>query len=158
MDATTMPTKAEGTTTKHLPQVLPTLMPCEIVPCETTTTEQLWKPQTSESTETDGSKKVTAYFRGRRLVGKEIEVPSGYTGFISIPPQVENSRQATDLDDDLDNEDAEDTKATTLPRVETRYTFDKLRILGHEEMPTSDSPHLKAMQEWARISGAVHNA
>lgn len=139
-----------GAIASDLLQVLPTLMPCEIVPCETTVSQQLWNPQVSDTVEADGSRKVTAYFRGRRLVGKEVEVPEGYSGF--IPVTVKSSLPSNYLD----SEEADDNKVVPLPGVEPKYKFTNIRILGHEELPTSDSPHIKAIQEWAKIAAVVH--
>ncbi|KAF8545393.1 hypothetical protein BDD12DRAFT_811615, partial [Trichophaea hybrida] len=53
------------------------LLPCRInYTGPTNATKNHWSPSPSSS---------TAYFRGRRLVGKDVELPKGYTGTPSLP-------------------------------------------------------------------------
>ena len=135
-------------------------MPCKIIPAETTVTKQLWNPAVGEETLQDGSRQVTAYFRGRRLVGKEVDLPKGFIGLIPDPKTYnENPQQPPKLlasKEDSEDED-EQEPSLPLPQLEPKYRFTKMRVLGHEESPSGDLAQMKALQEWSKMAAAIHD-
>ena len=143
-----------------MPRVVPNLMPCKIVPAETTVTKQLWNPVIDEEMQQDGSRQATAYFRGRRLVGKEIDLPKGSIGLIPDPKTYEeslqqNKKRPTSKEDSEDED--EENASVPLPRMEPKYHFTKMRVFGHEESPASDIAQMKALQEWSKMAAAIHD-
>lgn len=133
-------------------QVVPNLLPCTIkhngpVPIK----KRYWKPEAAE----DGRR--TAYLRGRKLRGREIQVPTGYQGMVlqkteelldtklDIPHVPENEG-----DEDIDGEQPVEVKL-----MQPEGTFDRMIIWGHEAIPEANQQHIKGMEEWIGLAEAV---
>ncbi|KAF4555461.1 Ribonuclease H2 non-catalytic subunit-like protein [Elsinoe fawcettii] len=138
---------------KSQSKVQPNLLPCKIsFNGPVNASSRYWVPQDGEST---GLK--TAYFRGRKLQGKDVALPEGYTGavlqktdrtIVEAPPQ-------QDHDDDV-SDDEEPPKQ--LKVIEQVGTFDSITVWEHEAVPESGrDPYLKGVEEWIKLSQAIHD-
>ena len=102
---------------------------------------------------TDG--KSEAYFRGRKLKGKESKVPVGYRGVIvkdagKEQKPAKESRPDPQEEDDLDGE--EDEEVGVLQEL---GSFDKVMLWGHESIAENEDAFVKGMGEWISFSEAV---
>ena len=101
----------------------------------------------------DGS--LEAYFRGRKLKGKEVKLPEGYQGVIARSGGKEQDamqRQFTDLSDseDVDNRNVEETDI-----LQEVGSFDEVIIWGHESLVEGDDAFVKGLGEWIGFAEAV---
>jgi ribonuclease H2 subunit C len=167
---------------KELQKCKPNLLPCKINhDGPVNATERYWKPEVGHGTKqhtrrvnrfitdftADGSR--TAYFRGRKLEGREIKVPEGYKGvFISINIKSQRSnyipgavlKTTTNTlpiqQQQTQDEDAEDEEPPIETRaVEQLASFDEVIVWGHESLPTSDDDYAKGLGEWVSFAEAV---
>lgn len=135
----------------------PNILPCSIKyngPIETE--ERYWAP-TSTKNETS-----TAYFRGRKLLGKSVKVPDGYQGVVlektdkslsAKPPTAEELRRMEEGDED--EMDMEIDKAVEVKTMERMYSFDEIVVWGHEMLPEDDDVYVKGVSEWVKFAEAV---
>lgn len=94
---------------------------------------------------TDG--KNTAYFRGRKLQGREVRLPKGYTGVVLAPKAASNYNKMCDEDD-------EDGMGGTIS--EEVAQFDGVMVWDHGEMPDEPSdPYLRGIEEWISFAETV---
>lgn len=94
---------------------------------------------------TDG--KNTAYFRGRKLQGREVKLPKGYTGVVLAPKATSNDRKMYDGDE-------EDMIEETIS--EEVVTFDGVMVWDHGAMPDESSdPYLRGVEEWISFAETV---
>ncbi|KAI5204274.1 ribonuclease H1 small subunit [Aureobasidium subglaciale] len=108
-----------------------------------------WTPETSS----DG-KSSTAYFRGRKLNGKIVDLPEGYRGAILqktntiLPP---TSTSNTPLAEDEDLSSVPETKV-----IQEIATFDKITVWGHEVQPDArEDVYVRGVNEWIGLASAV---
>lgn len=97
-------------------------------------------------------------FRGRKLQGKTVRVPEGYTGVVVQLPdkeeEVETVKKAFRVDD---NSESDDQVAETEARK--MAGFDEIMIWEHGQMPDASSdPYMKGMQEWIAFAQTVCEA
>ncbi|KAK7509062.1 ribonuclease H2, subunit C [Phyllosticta citriasiana] len=133
-------------------KTVPNLVPCRIDhngPINAT--ERYWKP------ETDKEGTHTAFFRGRKLKGRRIQLPDGYRGALlsttnrTLP---QNNTQAGGEDDD--NEQDED--AVEVRVVEEVGQFDRVVVWGHENEPDeTEDPYSRGLTEWLAFAQAMHS-
>ncbi|THY69733.1 hypothetical protein D6C93_10544 [Aureobasidium pullulans] len=102
----------------------------------------------------------TAYFRGRKLNGKTVNLPEGYRGAILqktntiLPPTITPST-STSL------EDEEDASSSSSSTPETKIlqevaTFDKIVVWGHEVQPDGqEDVYVRGVSEWIGLATAV---
>ncbi|KAF2157320.1 ribonuclease H1 small subunit [Myriangium duriaei CBS 260.36] len=141
----------------------PNVLPCKISYNGPANAElRYWNPKT----ETDGTQ--TAYFRGRKLLGKTATVPSGYEGVVIqktdrtiMDAPATNGLRQHDMDEEEEDED-DVANNVTAPRelkiVEQTGTFDAITVWGHESFPTNTAdPYLKGVQEWVDFASAIHD-
>ena len=105
---------------------------------------------------TDG--KPEAYFRGRKLRGREIGVPQGYRGVV-----VEEAGKEKDVFQNPDKgdmeggegeeeEEEEEEEVTVLNEV---GSFSEVVVWNHESMADGDDAFVKGMSEWIGFAKAV---
>lgn len=98
--------------------------------------------------------KRVAYFRGRKLHGKELKVPEGYRGVVvdkTDPPEPQTTRPDEPEVVDLDAEDE-----IPLGALDTKAEFDEMVIWGHESMAdTSSDPYVRGIEEWMNVAKKV---
>ncbi|THZ62848.1 ribonuclease H1 small subunit [Aureobasidium pullulans] len=132
------------------------VLPCRIQhngPVNATTRH--WTPESSSDGQTN-----TAYFRGRKLNGKTVNLPEGYRGAILqktntiLPPTITPST-STSL------EDEEDASSSLSSTPETKIlqevaTFDKIVVWGHEVQPDGqEDVYVRGVSEWIGLATAV---
>lgn len=104
---------------------------------------------------------LEAYFRGRKLKGKEIRVPKGYRGVVvreglgqTVPGEKAATDKYTEVDEDVENEEA-DEEVKVLDEV---ATFDEVVVWGHEQIVDSNDGFVRGMAEWIPFAEAVSSA
>ncbi|TIA74090.1 ribonuclease H1 small subunit [Aureobasidium pullulans] len=134
------------------------VLPCRIQhngPVNATTRH--WTPESSSDGQTN-----TAYFRGRKLNGKTVNLPEGYRGAILqktntiLPPTITPST-STSL------EDEEDASSSLSSTPETKIlqevaTFDKIVVWGHEVQPDGqEDVYVRGVSEWIGLATAMNS-
>ncbi|CCX32836.1 ribonuclease H2 subunit C [Pyronema domesticum] len=125
------------------------LLPCSISHNgPVSATKKHWDP-------TMEGKNCTAYFRGRKLHGRTMELPEGVVGAIL--------ETTTDLvvptsSQENDNNENEDEEGSETKVVKTLATFDKITVWGHGQVPeTGDGGVVRSMEEWVQFAGRIHS-
>ncbi|CAD0106858.1 unnamed protein product, partial [Aureobasidium uvarum] len=121
---------------KSTPSCAVNVLPCRIQhngPVNASTRH--WTPEVSpDSNETSTS---TAYFRGRKLNGKVVNLPDGYRAL--VPEQ--------------EQEEQDPTPETKV--LQELATFDKIIVYGHEVQPDAqEDVYVKGIDEWIGLAGA----
>lgn len=98
----------------------------------------------------DGTK--TAYFRGRKLLGKAVKLPEGYRGIVAAAAPTEEEKPATDIEVvDL----VEDSR-TPQAAMDVQACFDEMVVWGHEAaVDASADPYVRGMEEWLTLADQV---
>ncbi|KAL2050228.1 hypothetical protein ABVK25_009589 [Lepraria finkii] len=144
--------KLSSPTSDASKQCIPNLLPCRINrngPVDAS--QRYWAPETAD----DG--KLGAYFRGRKLKGKEIRVPAGYQGIV-----VKEAKEGKDTEKDSDKqnirdgEDFEEEEEANM--LQDLGSFDEVVLWGHESIVESEDPFVKGMEEWISFAEAVSPA
>jgi ribonuclease H2 subunit C len=102
-------------------------------------------------TEVPADGKTVAYFRGRKLHGKQLKVPKGYRGVVvsSTERILPKSKPATE-----DDEEAEEEADVKI--MEEQSEFDHIMLWGHEALPDEVAdPYVRAMEEWIALAEQV---
>jgi ribonuclease H2 subunit C len=97
--------------------------------------------------------KTVAYFRGRKLHGKQMNVPKGYRGVVisSTDRILPKSTPAVENDEVVEIEAEVDVKI-----MEEQSEFDHIMLWGHEALPDEVSdPYVKGMEEWIALAEQV---
>ncbi|CAD0011120.1 unnamed protein product, partial [Aureobasidium pullulans] len=106
------------------------VLPCRIQhngPVNATTRH--WTPESSSDGQTN-----TAYFRGRKLNGKTVNLPEGYR----------------------DEEDASSSSTPETKILQEVATFDKIVVWGHEVQPDGqEDVYVRGVSEWIGLATAV---
>ncbi|KAN0096169.1 ribonuclease H1 small subunit [Hyaloscypha variabilis] len=132
----------------HKGKCTPNILPCRINhngPVDAS--KRYWNP----SKTTDG--KTVAYFRGRKLHGKQLKVPKGYRGVVvsSTERILPKSKPATE-----DDEEAEEEADVKI--MEEQSEFDHIMLWGHEALPDEVAdPYVRAMEEWIALAEQIHS-
>ncbi|KAL0862404.1 hypothetical protein Bca101_041522 [Brassica carinata] len=103
-----------------------------------------FKPKSSE-VEVDGVRTEEAYFRGRKLLGATISLPSGYSGFVL--------GQASNKNANGKRKACSDTEEN--PCWEAKAKFDKMTYWNHDTLPSKDDTILRSFH-WFSIAEALH--
>ena len=108
---------------------------------------------------------LEAYFRGRKLKGKEIKVPEGYTGAIFSKASTGNEgmegttkqagRGGKGMVIEDDKEDDEEGEFQALEEVSS---FNRVVLWGHESLVEGNDPFVKSVEEWIGFAEAVSPA
>lgn len=115
---------------------------------------RLHSPQTPVRDSHISDSKPEAYFRGRKLRGREIDVPKGYRGVVVQEAGKEKAAVQTMNMGDLDGEEGEEEReeVTVLNEV---GLFDKVVIWNHESIVDGDDAFVKGLGEWVGFAQAV---
>jgi len=141
-------------------QYIPNVLPCRIHHNgPTKITKRLWSP----TTEADGSK--ASYFRGRKLRGRTIRLPSAYYGVLAkstekhVPQAVLNPRDSTFDDGDEDLVESEEEEVPEPVKImDTVSTFDEIVVWGHDQLPAADDTFVRGVEEWMAFAEAIHGS
>ncbi|CAA7029453.1 unnamed protein product [Microthlaspi erraticum] len=103
-----------------------------------------FKPTSSE-VEIDGVRTEEAHFRGRKLQGATISLPSGYSGFVLGQASNRNAngkRKASSPEEEK-------------PCWEAKAKFDRMTYWNHDTLPSKDDTFLRSFH-WFSIAEALH--
>ncbi|KUL89821.1 hypothetical protein ZTR_02945 [Talaromyces verruculosus] len=123
----------------------PNILPCRIYyngPIDAS--KRHWHAVKDEKEE-----KQTAYFRGRKLQGRLVQLPEGYQGVVASPTDrlVPSANRNGNMEDDLPEE--------PVKTLESQATFDNFVVWGHEIPPAADDTFVKGVDEWIKLAEAV---
>ncbi|KAL6233663.1 hypothetical protein BDW75DRAFT_184121 [Aspergillus navahoensis] len=124
----------------------PNILPCRIHhdgPVESLS--RYWTPTTDEKD------LQTAYFRGRRLRGRRVQIPEGYEGVVVTHTDREIP---TATDRETVNEESENDEPVKV--LEKQATFGDYMVWGHEVIPAADDSFVKGVEEWVRFAEVMH--
>ena len=106
-----------------------------------------------------------AYFRGRKLKGREVKVPEGYTGTILSKASTGNeagekikkrlAREGGELEEEEEEDEEEVGEVEEVQALEEMACFDKIVLWGHERMVEGEDPFVKGVEEWIGFAEAV---
>ena len=110
--------------------------------------------------------KLEAYFRGRKLKGREVKVPGGYTGSIcsqankgsETREETKRGREGNDEELEVDKDDEESGEEGEVRELEEVASFNKIMLWGHESLVDGDDPFAKGVEEWIGFAEAVSSA
>ncbi|CAL8578287.1 3'-5' exonuclease [Xanthoria parietina] len=145
--------------TKEAPQeCTPNLLPCRIDhDGPVNASRRYWAPEHDK----DGN--LEAYFRGRKLKGREVTLPEGYKGVVVKEAATEDEtqqrnterlrrRQLEEQDMDEDDEDGEEE----VKMLEEVANFKEFIVWGHEAVADEDDAFVKGVEEWIGFAAAMH--
>lgn len=100
--------------------------------------------------------KTVAYFRGRKLHGKTLKVPSKYRGAVVektervLPvPKVEPAQGE-------DEEDKEEEPEAEVRVMQEQATFEEIVVWGHEVLPDGMADlYVRGMEDWIEFAESV---
>lgn len=134
----------------------PHLLPCRIQhDGPVNASEKYWSPQRS----TDGVSE--AYFRGRKLQGREIKIPGGYSGIVvkaeakelgNLPVNRERWRQKEESGHGVEDDGEEEV----LKVLEEVGEFRGIMVWGHESIAGGDDTFVKGIEEWIGFADMIH--
>ncbi|KAF4976421.1 hypothetical protein FZEAL_6901 [Fusarium zealandicum] len=141
------------------------LLPCRIHhtgPVDTVSS--YWDPTTSEGSflasdhETqqltdrpDGTR--VAYFRGRKLHGKTVQLPEQCRGVVVERQQNKDPKAAIEMP----AEDG-DAEAEQIGNMHVKAEFDEMIVWGHEAIAdAAGDPYVRSMEEWLQAADQIHS-
>ncbi|KAH9827952.1 ribonuclease H1 small subunit [Teratosphaeria destructans] len=144
-------------------KLTPNLLPCTIkhngpIP----TSKRHWCP----ITDAGNDRTLTSYFRGRKLRGRTVKLPEGYTGVVlqKTEKSLESKRTTAPAlpVPEIEQEDEEDEYAMKdggedeeVKLMEQQGTFDEVVCWGHEAEPEDEDEYVKGIDEWIAFAKAV---
>jgi ribonuclease H2 subunit C len=144
-------------------KVIPNILPCAIKHNgPVNASPRYWDPQEDDSE----NKASTVYFRGRKLRGRRVDVPEGYTGVVlqktdtlststkgngaAMADRLRRMEEGEDEDEDMVMDEPVEVKV-----LEQKGRFDEIRVWGHDAVPEADDVFVKGVQEWIGFAEAV---
>ncbi|KAL9125082.1 MAG: hypothetical protein Q9217_005665, partial [Psora testacea] len=100
---------------------------------------------------------IEAYFRGRKLLGKEIKVPEGYQGIVVKEGSKQHDTTQEQMKDALDSNHGEEGDAQDTRSLEEVGSFDEVILWGHESFVEGDDAFVKGLGEWVGFAEAVRS-
>ena len=104
-----------------------------------------------------------AYFRGRKLKGKEVRVPTGYRG-VAVKKNSEEGRDAVEdrrrrrrneYTNEYGDEVGEEEEEEQVAVLEEVAAFEEVVVWDHEKVVEDDDGIVKGLAEWIRFAEAV---
>lgn len=105
------------------------------------------------TTEADGTR--TAHFRGRRLRGRVIQLPSSHHGLVLKATERTIIEPSLPLNDD-DEEEPEIPEPIKI--VEEVSRVEEMITWGHDQLPASDDSFVRGVEEWIAFAEAIHGS
>jgi hypothetical protein len=95
--------------------------------------------------------KTIAYFRGKKLYGRQLKIPAGYQGVVlsatdDILPKNDPAKGEVDEDEE---EEAE------VKIMEEKGDFDEVMVWGHEAVMDESDPYVRGLEEWIGFAEIV---
>ncbi|KAH6676597.1 putative ribonuclease H2 subunit C [Halenospora varia] len=134
----------------HKGKCTPNVLPCRVHHNgPVNASKRYWEPRTTSNV------KTIAYFRGRKLHGKQFKVPRGYRGIVLASTDwiLPKGSQSSPAEEDKDAEHEADVKV-----LEEQAEFNGIMVWGHEVVPdeTAD-PYVRGMEEWLSFAEQIHD-
>ncbi|KAL8921197.1 MAG: hypothetical protein Q9208_005807 [Pyrenodesmia sp. 3 TL-2023] len=134
----------------------PNLLPCRINHSgPVNASSRYWSPTPSK----DGHPE--AYFRGRKLKGREVKVPEGYRGVVvkegvkeDVAVQRGNAERLRRRDEGMDEEEEESEEEVKV--MEEVGEFDGVVVWGHESVVDGEDTFVRGVEEWIGFAEAMH--
>ncbi|KAE9371222.1 ribonuclease H1 small subunit [Stipitochalara longipes BDJ] len=132
----------------HKSKCTPNVLPCRVNhngPVDTS--KRYWNPTRMPDS------KTVAYFRGRKLHGKQLKVPKGYRGVVvsSTDRILPKSKPAAEDDEEAEEE-------ADLKIMEEQSEFDHIMLWGHEALPDEVAdPYVRGIEEWIALAEQIHS-
>jgi len=60
------------------------------------------------------------------------------------------------LDEEIEIEEEEEEPSEPAKILEELSTFDEVIVWGHDQVPTSEDPFVKGIEEWISFAEAIH--
>lgn len=158
-----------STTSTKPNHLTPNLLPCAIHhngPIQTSS--RYWSPK---PTHAESETERTAYFRGRKLQGRAVRLPEGYTGMLvkktddvlseekkAKMPTAEELRameEGDDMDEDGEGMGLGKDEEVEVKMLEQTAEFDEMVVWGHEALPETDDVYVRGVEEWVGFAAAV---
>lgn len=147
----------------HKGKCTPNVLPCRINHNgKVDTSKRYWNPtqtpgisplSTAKAWANSLDDKTVAYFRGRKLHGRRLKVPTGYQGVVISKTDRILPKEVTPVKIE-DDEEAEDEPEVGI--MEEQSTFDDVMVWGHETVPEDGAdPFVKGMEEWISFAEQV---
>ena len=129
----------------------PNLLPCQIRnEGPVNASRRYWAPQSDEN----GT--LEAYFRGRKLKGRELKVPAGYTGVVVREVEEEKPQSRRNEEPLRGTGSEEEEEEIEKPRlVEKAAEFEEIVVWGHDSVVDDDDAFVKGIEEWIGFAEAV---
>ncbi|MCJ1318927.1 hypothetical protein MMC15_004259 [Xylographa vitiligo] len=163
------PPISKSSSPPSIPKLTPNILPCRINHSgPVNASKRYW------NVEEDEKGRKTAYFRGRKLLGREVRLSDSYRGAVvcetdrilplSEAPNVcgSGAKAATTADPPVggeEDDDAEEEEDEVEPTkvVEEVATFDEILVWGHEQVPGEEDVFVRGVQEWLAFAKAMHS-
>ncbi|KAH7354955.1 ribonuclease H2, subunit C [Rhexocercosporidium sp. MPI-PUGE-AT-0058] len=140
----------------HRGKCTPNVLPCRINHNgAVNTSKRYWNP----SAQPDG--KRVAYFRGRKLHGKTLKIPSKYRGVVvekteRVLPKVEGT--AMQGDGAEGEGDEEEDAEVEVKIMEEQAGFEEIVVWGHEVLPDGMAdPYVRGVEDWITFAESIHS-
>ncbi|CEL04435.1 hypothetical protein ASPCAL05565 [Aspergillus calidoustus] len=129
----------------------PNILPCRIHhDGPVNSLDRYWSPVPDEKDQN----LQTAYFRGRKLRGRRVQIPEGYEGIVATHTDRELPSTTSNNSDEAEVEEVE--PAEPIKVLEQQATFGDFVVWAHETIPAADDPYVKGVEEWIKFAEAMH--
>ena len=95
------------------------------------------------------------YFRGRKLIGKEVKIPDGYQGLVVEEVMEERKTRKDSGHHERENERENGDEDENLRSLQEISSFKEIMLWGHETAVPEDDPFVKGIGEWIAFAEAV---
>lgn len=94
---------------------------------------------------------LESYFRGRKLKGRALQLPSGHEGVI-----VEDAGKST-MKIEGGCEGEEEAEVMEVGVLKEVGNFDEVVLWDHEKLVEADDPYVKGLEEWIAFADQVRD-
>ena len=95
------------------------------------------------------------YFRGRKLIGKEVKIPNGYQGLVVEEVVEERKTGKNSGHQGRENEGESGDEDENLRSLQEISSFKEITLWGHDATVPEDDPFVKGIGEWISFAEAV---
>ncbi|MCJ1385580.1 hypothetical protein MMC17_008703 [Xylographa soralifera] len=161
------PPISKSSSLPSIPKLTPNILPCRINHSgPVNASKRYW------NVEEDEKGRKMAYFRGRKLLGRDVKLSDSYRGVIvcetdRVLPQSESpnasgcdaraNTNANATAEDEEDEDEEEDEVEPIKILEEVATFDDIVVWGHEQVPGEEDVFVRGVQEWIAFAEAMHS-
>ena len=96
-----------------------------------------------------------AYFRGRRLKGKEVKIPVGFRGIVVVEGKKTFTHNSVIEKIAASDDQSEIGGKDTDSALDDVAAFDEVVVWGHEIVAETDNSFVRGVDEWVTFAEAV---